>query len=72
MYAGADGMWSICSSVDKGAVRRSLDDLQGSQIRVPEVSLAHFEKAIGNAKATVGREELLRYQKWTRDYGEEG
>lgn len=59
----ADGMNVIQSSVY---------DLPDRSLELPPVSLADFEKSMRRSKCSVSQEDLVQYEEWTAQYGEEG
>jgi vacuolar protein-sorting-associated protein 4 len=55
-----------------GAVRMSLWDVPPEKLRVPDVQLIDFERALGHSCSTVSPEELKRFTEWTKQFGQEG
>lgn len=49
-----------------------LTDIEGDKLAVPIVEMRDFFAVLGKAKASVGVDELSRYDEWTAEFGEEG
>lgn len=54
------------------AIRMSLYDLDSSELQVPDVSMADFRAVLTRSKPTVAKDELTRYEAWTKEFGIEG
>jgi vacuolar protein-sorting-associated protein 4 len=59
-----------CSSC--GSVRCSLYDVEGSKLKVPDVTAEDFIHALGKANPSVAPKELVRFTEWTKEFGQEG
>jgi vacuolar protein-sorting-associated protein 4 len=55
-----------------GCIRMSLMDLEGSQLRVPDVAMDDFRRVMLKGKASVAQSELERYEQFTKEFGQEG
>jgi len=55
-----------------GAVRKTLYELASDELRVPEVSKEDFWHVLEHCKPSVAPEELLRFEEWTKEFGEDG
>eukprot|EP01084_Bolivina_argentea_P309154 534723_1 len=55
-----------------GAIRMSLYDVQSEKLLVPKVSLPDFVAALEKSKGSVGADELVRFEDWTKEFGQEG
>lgn len=53
-------------------VTKSLLELNGDQLRLPNVSMADFEVSLMKAKPSVGKDQLKEYEKFTMEFGQEG
>lgn len=43
-----------------------------SKLRVPDITVADFLKALTNCRPSVGKEDLTRFEEWTAEFGQEG
>ena len=55
-----------------GAVRCSLYDVEGSKLKVPDVTAEDFRNALSKANPSVAPKELVRFEEWTHEFGQEG
>mmetsp|Transcript_23822 Transcript_23822/g.35180 ORF Transcript_23822/g.35180 Transcript_23822/m.35180 type:complete len:446 (+) Transcript_23822:97-1434(+) len=55
-----------------GAVRMSLWDVPPEKLKPPDVGIRDFEKVLGNAFTSVSPDELKRFTKWTKAFGQDG
>lgn len=67
-----DGKYEPCSPDAPGAVRMSLFDIDSSELRTPVVTAKDFEAVIGRSTTSVSKDEMLRFEKWTTEFGEDG
>jgi len=66
---GADGLWEQCRASDRGARQMSLLQVPPQQLRTPEVTEAHFERALHGARPSVGRDDHAKFEQFTREFG---
>lgn len=55
-----------------GAIRMQLWDVPSEKLLVPDVSVNDFMKALQHSCTSVSKEELERFEDWTRQFGQEG
>jgi len=55
-----------------GAVRMGLWDIPPEKLKAPDVAFCDFEKVLRQAFTSVSPEELLQYDEWTEQFGQEG
>ena len=55
-----------------GAIRMSLWDVPPEKLKVPDVTVSDFEKALEHSHSSVSPEELRRFEDWTKQFGQEG
>jgi len=67
-----DYLWEPCSSGDPDGEVKTLMDVEGDRLKPVSVSMKDFRKALMTAKPTVGHEDLVRFEEWTKTYGQEG
>jgi vacuolar protein-sorting-associated protein 4 len=67
-----DDLWVVCKQTDQGAVATTWDQLPPEDVGVPLVMDRHFLKSLEKAKPSVGAADLQMYERWTREFGEEG
>lgn len=65
-------VWTPCSPADAGATEMTLYDIPAGQLLPIPVAPRHFENALGNAKPSVGPDDLKRFEDWTKQFGQEG
>jgi len=70
--AGSNFLYEPCSPGHKDAEEMTLMDVPSDKLHTPDVSLNHFELVLKKGKATVGKEDLTRFEEWTKQYGQEG
>lgn len=61
-----------CSPGDDMAVEMNWMDLEGDQLREPELTLKDFIKAVKTNKPTVNQNDLDKFVEFTNDFGSEG
>ena len=54
------------------AVRMSLWDVPGEQLKAPDVCVDDFKKTLEHSHTSVSPEELERFVEWTQQFGQEG
>lgn len=64
---GTDYTCSNC-----GAIRMSLWDVPPEKLKVPDINISDFEKALEHSHTSVSPEELERFEDWTKQFGQEG
>jgi vacuolar protein-sorting-associated protein 4 len=67
-----DGLWVVCSQSSPGSVQTTWDQLPPSDLAMPVAVFHHFEDALKKTKPSVDRNDLVKYETWTREFGEEG
>lgn len=55
-----------------GAIRMALWDVPPEKLKVPDITVADFEKALEHSHSSVSPEELERFVEWTKLFGQEG
>ena len=55
-----------------GCQRHSLYDVPSHLLKVPDVCADDFHKVLRHAATTVSGEELVRFEQWTTEFGQEG
>eukprot|EP00542_Grammatophora_oceanica_P011832 CAMPEP_0194047258 /NCGR_PEP_ID=MMETSP0009_2-20130614/23689_1 /TAXON_ID=210454 /ORGANISM="Grammatophora oceanica, Strain CCMP 410" /LENGTH=445 /DNA_ID=CAMNT_0038692815 /DNA_START=81 /DNA_END=1418 /DNA_ORIENTATION=+ len=55
-----------------GAIRMNLWDIQPDKLKAPPVEYKDFEKALSHSFSSVSPEELKRFVKWTKQFGQDG
>jgi vacuolar protein-sorting-associated protein 4 len=55
-----------------GAIRMALWDVPPAELKAPDVSVCDFETVLGHAFSSVSPEELVRFEDWTRQFGQDG
>lgn len=65
-------LWEPCSPGDPQAEEKDLMSIDSEQLRPIDVSHEHFEAAVSNSKPTVGPDDLIKQEEWTKQYGSEG
>jgi len=63
---------SPCEKNDVGAIPMTLNDLKGEQLLPPILTVEDFKKALKTSKASVSKEDLEEYNKFTSTYGSSG
>ncbi len=64
-------------------VKMSLIDIKGEQLAVPDVNMVSLKKAISSlqddmrealkkSKTSVSKDQLGEYEKWTKEFGQDG
>ena len=65
-------VYMSCAPSEPGAKAITKENLTGDQVQKNKIGAEDFYKAITNTKSTVGREDLQKYDEWTKDFGVEG
>lgn len=50
----------------------TMNDLKNDQLFMPKVCKKDFDKSIKNCKPSVNKEQLLEFEKWTKEFGQDG
>lgn len=61
-----------CSPGDNGAIEMNWMELDGDQLKEPDLCLADFLKAVKTNKPTVNQKDLDKFIEFTNDFGSEG
>lgn len=61
-----------CSGSESAAMEMSWMDVQTDQLLEPPVTMSDFRKSLRNSRPTVNSAELLKQQKFTEEFGQEG
>ena len=68
--SGSKGGQQVCSNCK--AVRCSLYDVEGSKLKVPDVTAEDFHAALSKTNPSVAPKELVKFEEWTHEFGQEG
>jgi vacuolar protein-sorting-associated protein 4 len=63
---------NVCRNPSCKAERMTLYDIPSEKLVVPLITFHDFEKALRRAHSSIGPDELLRFVKWTEEFGQEG
>lgn len=80
-YSGAD-ISNLCREAAYMPMRkmlkqqggfRNIDNVQKfeQEVNVP-LTMTDFKEALHNVKPSVGKEDMVRYTEWTKEFGEQG
>lgn len=61
-----------CSPSDAKAEEMSIFDIPSDKLKPLDVTADDFERVLTQAKPSVGPEDLIRQEDWTKQYGQEG
>ena len=62
-----------CDERTPGAEKKTLMEVESQELKCPDVTLADFLTIINRGGgATVSPGELVRFEKWTEQFGQEG
>ncbi|CAF3443097.1 unnamed protein product [Rotaria socialis] len=67
---GPREVWLTCSPGDPGAQSLTLDTIEPDELCEPPVTMLDMEAALVTQKPTVGENELVKYEEFTREFGE--
>ena len=71
-----DGYWEPCAPSARGAQEKDLmwfgTNNQADKVLVPPIVVEDFHASLQRARPTVSKEDLIRYEDFTKDFGEEG
>lgn len=65
-------LWEACSPGERGAVEMSLYDIDTEKLKPNDVSDTHFLKALQQTKPSVGQGDLIKFEEWTQQFGQDG
>lgn len=65
-------LWTPCSPDDPKAKAMTLMDVKSEELHPMDVSMQDFMRVCVSAKPSVGPDDLIRYTKWTEEFGQEG
>ena len=71
-YLGKDGIYYPCAATSAGAIRVSLFDLPQGKVTNPIFKREDIDDLLKRAVKASSAAELKRYEKWTKEFGEEG
>lgn len=66
---GADGAWVPCDARDRGAREMRLMQVPADNLSNPEVTPAHFDKALTTTRPSVAASDLRRHEAFTKEFG---
>jgi len=52
-------------------IKMSLADIKGSQVKVPDVIINDFRIALTKSKKSVSADQLLKFEEWTKEFGQD-
>lgn len=55
-----------------GAFRMTLYEVPSEKVREPRVKVEHFFEALDGTNTSVSPDELVHFEEWTREFGQEG
>lgn len=61
-----------CSPGEPGAIEMTLADVPSDKLYPPTVSKLDFIKALETSRPSVSRDDLISYEKFTSEFGQEG
>jgi vacuolar protein-sorting-associated protein 4 len=67
-----DDLLTPCSPGDPEAIEMTLEDVPGEKLYPPVVSKYDFIKALKSSKPSVGKDDLAQYEKFTKEFGQDG
>jgi len=64
--------WAPCSPGDSEGTEMTWVDIEaGTSLHPPEVTMRHFKKALKTTRPTVSRNDVVKQEEWTKDFGQE-
>ena len=71
---GVNGYFYMpCKANDRKAEKKTLMDIGSEELKCPDVVVQDFQTIIGRGGgATVSPSELVRFEKWTAQFGSDG
>jgi vacuolar protein-sorting-associated protein 4 len=70
----ASGLWP-CEEGESRAMRMTvlaMNEEQLKRLKIADVSIDHFRQALTKIRPSVSQRDLVRYEQWTREYGQDG
>lgn len=67
-----DDLFTPCSPGDPGAIEMSWEQVPENKLLEPAVTGSDMLKALANSKPSVRKEDLAKFEEFTRDFGSEG
>jgi vacuolar protein-sorting-associated protein 4 len=67
-----DDLLTPCSPGEPGAIEMSWDQVPTDKLFEPIVTASDMLKALANSKPSVRKEDLVKFEEFTRDFGSEG
>ncbi|ODV95365.1 hypothetical protein PACTADRAFT_50099 [Pachysolen tannophilus NRRL Y-2460] len=61
-----------CSPGDQGAVEMNWMDIESDELQEPELTIKDFIKAVKSTRPTVNKDDIMKHEKFTSDFGQEG
>lgn len=61
-----------CPPTDPEGLEMKFMDLNGDQLRLPDIDLDDFNVALSKCKPSVSKDDLIKQEKFTKDFGQEG
>jgi len=61
-----------CSPGDPGAIEMSWENINGDQLEVQKVSYRDFRRSVQQNRPSVSSSDLVEYENFTRNFGQEG
>jgi vacuolar protein-sorting-associated protein 4 len=61
-----------CSPGDPGAFESNWMNIDGDKLLEPSLVLNDFVRAVSTCRPTVSKDDLERYETWTKEFGQEG
>eukprot|EP01111_Echinosteliopsis_oligospora_P017007 TRINITY_DN7237_c0_g1_i1.p1 TRINITY_DN7237_c0_g1~~TRINITY_DN7237_c0_g1_i1.p1 ORF type:complete len:459 (+),score=119.25 TRINITY_DN7237_c0_g1_i1:151-1527(+) len=67
-----DDLLTPCSPGDPNAIELNWTEVDGSKLQEPLITAQDFLKSLRTARPTVNQKDLLEYENWTEQFGQEG
>jgi vacuolar protein-sorting-associated protein 4 len=67
-----DDLLTPCSPGDPDAIEISLEDVPGDKLYPPVLATKDFIKSLKTTKPSVGKDDLIDFEKFTKDFGQDG
>lgn len=67
-----EDLWVVANRDDPGAVHKKWEELNPDEIGKPITRARHFSAVFPKVKPSVAKSDLAKYEKWTKEFGEEG
>ncbi|CAF3933450.1 unnamed protein product [Rotaria sordida] len=69
---GPRQLWLPCSPGDPDAVELTLDNIKPEELCEPPVTMSDMLAALSTQKPTINEKDLIKFRKFTEEYGQEG